>query len=91
MAVNTATAALITAHVQWHGVASQISALIALVAHPRVGDVSRSRTEADQAAQAAANLVRVGGEQGPMLNRNNPPWDTLLASNAVAQPVKVTA
>ena len=60
------------------GVAARVSATISLVAQPSTADVSRSRPEADEAAQTAIALAMVGGERGPTLDRTRPPWSDLL-------------
>ena len=75
--VNAAAADLNSAHVAWQNAATEISATIALVGQLSTADVRRSRPEADEAARAAIALVGVGGERGPQLDRQRPPWSDL--------------
>ena len=84
--VNGAASELIAAHSEWERIATQMGSLIALVALPTPGDVSYPRSV--EAARAALALANQGGEEGPQLDRNRPPWDTLLGASKIAEAVE---
>jgi hypothetical protein len=74
--INAAAAELIAAHAEWEAIAGRIGATITMVSHP--GPYHVSRSTAEQTVRAAVALINDGGEQGPVLDRNAAPWDTLL-------------
>jgi hypothetical protein len=74
--INAAASELIAAHAEWEAIAGRIGATITLVQAPGPYDVSRSTAE--QTVRAAVVLINDGGENGPVLDRNVAPWDTLL-------------
>jgi hypothetical protein len=74
--INAAAAELVSAHADWEAIAGRIGATISMVSHPGPYDVSRS--QAEQTVRAAVALINGGGENGPVLDRNAAPWDTLL-------------
>jgi hypothetical protein len=76
--INAAASELIAAWSEWEAIATRIGATITLVTPPGPYDVSRSTAE--QTARAAMVLINDGGANGPTLDRNAAPWDTLLGA-----------
>jgi hypothetical protein len=66
--INAAAEELSAAYQRWQAAAQELGALAGQVGRTHPGDVSRSR--ADAAATAAADLVLQGGEVGPRLLRD---------------------
>ena len=66
--LDTAARALVLAHAERERVAGQISQLASSAGRVHPGDVSRSAAE--RAAHAAADLLQNGGERAPELLRD---------------------
>jgi DNA repair exonuclease SbcCD ATPase subunit len=77
--VNDAAGELAAAITEREAVAEQIRSLISKIARPGVADVRYGA--GDELAQAVAAFIRQGGEIPPTLDRNRPPWDTLLGGD----------
>lgn len=53
------------AYLSWQQTAGELGGLLALVAQPRPGDVTRCRPQTDRLAAAARELLQAGEQQGP--------------------------
>lgn len=80
--VDQAAAELVAAYQHREAIAAQLGQLITWVRSPSPGDVSFSR--ADDAYRAAAVLLAQGGEMPVTLNKDQPPWDAILAREPAA-------